>query len=68
METIKVEINVTTSAGRKLMREIEKYPQLAKIEYPLPLGIMDTTYTVDESYDECCEILSEHFKCDVRKL
>ena len=69
METVNVQIDLTTPTGRRLLRELEKHPKVAKIEYPLPAEIAgQKTYTLEESFDECCDILSEHYKCDVRKL
>ena len=69
METINVRINITTPTGRRLLREVEKHPKTAIVEYPLPEGIPEQrTYTVEESYEECCKILSDHYKVDVRKL
>ena len=69
METINVRINITTPTGRRLLREMEKHPKTAIVEYPLPEGLPEQrTYTIEESYDECCKILSDHYKVDVRKL
>jgi len=69
METIKVEINITTPTGRRLLRLMEKHKRVAKIEYPLPDGLLgQKTYTLEESFEECYDILSEHYKCDVRNL
>ena len=69
METVNVQIDLTSPTGRRLLRELEKHLKVAKIEYPLPVEIAgQKTYTLEESFDECCDILSEHYKCDVRKL
>ena|GEM_PF-1147550 len=69
METINVRINITTPTGRRLLREMEKHPKTAIVEYPLPeIKPEQKTYTIEESYEECCKILSDHYKVDVRKL
>ena len=69
METVNVRINITTPTGRRLLREVEKHPKTAIVEYPLPEGISEQkTYTIEESYEECCKILSNHYKVDVSKL
>ena len=69
METITVQIDIDTPTGRRLLRELEKHPRVAKIEYPLPKELAEKkTYTLDEVFEECYDILSEHYKCDVRKL
>ncbi|MDD4968503.1 MAG: hypothetical protein PHT07_03645 [Paludibacter sp.] len=69
METINVQIDISTPTGKRLLREVEKHPRVAKIQYPLPKEIVgQKTYTLEESFEECCDILSEHYKCDVRKL
>jgi len=62
-------INIDSPTGCKLIREIEKHKKVAKIEYPLPEDISEQrTYTIEESYEECCKVLSDHYKVDVRKL
>lgn len=69
METINVRININTPTGRRLLREIEKHPKTAMIEYNLPESKPgEKTYTIEESYEECCKILSDHYNVDVRKL
>lgn len=69
METINVRLNISTPTGRRLLREMEKHPNTAIVEYPLPEGITEQrTFTIEESYEECCKILSDHYKVDVRKL
>ena len=68
MQTINVQIDITSATGRRLLREVENHPKVAKVEYPLPEGISGTTHTHEEVFNECYDILSEHYKCDVRKL
>jgi len=69
METINVQIDISTPTGKRLLREVEKHPRVAKIEYPLPKELEGQRfYTLDEVFEECYDILSEHYKCDVRKL
>ena len=34
MNTVNVQIDISGPAGKKLLREIEKNPDIAKIEYP----------------------------------
>lgn len=69
MDTINVQINIATPTGRRLLKEVERHPRVAKIEYPLAEEIVgQKTYTLEESFDECCDILSKYYKCDVRKL
>ena len=36
MHTATVEIDITRPIGRRLVRELEKYPKVAKVEYSLP--------------------------------
>jgi hypothetical protein len=48
---------------------MEKHPKTVIVDYPLPEGIPEQrTYTIEESFDECCKILSDHYKVDVREL
>ena len=69
MQTIHVQIDISTPAGRRLLREVEQHPKVAKIEYPIPEVIAEQKmYSLDESYNECIAILSEHYGEDVNKL
>ena len=69
MQAINVRIDISTPTGKRLMREVEKHPKTATIEYPLSKEIEGKSkYTVDEVFEECYDILSEHYKCDIRKL
>ena len=67
--TVTAFINVETPEGRKIVSELEKHSELVKIEYPqvdIPEG--EKTYTVNEVFEECFEILSDNYGVDVRKL
>jgi hypothetical protein len=69
METVNVQIDISSPTGRRLVRELQKHPRVAKVVYPLPAEIAgQKTYTHEEVFNECYDILSEHYKCDVRKL
>jgi len=69
MQTINVKINIDSATGRRLLEEVKRHPKVAKVEYPEPEVIgVGKTYTLEESFDECCDILSEHYNCDVKKL
>ncbi len=69
MQTVTVQINIDSPTGRRLLKEVERHPKVAKIEYPASEELSGIkTYTLDESFSECCEILSEQYNCDVRKL
>jgi len=62
-------INVDSSTGRKLVREIQNNNNVAEIEYPLPEGMLNgTASSHDEVWDEIYDKLSEHYGVDVRKL
>jgi len=69
MKTVHAKIRTSTTAGRRLLKEIEKQPDAVKIEKTIPESITgQKTYTLDESFDECCDILSKNYGVDVRKL
>ena len=69
MDTINVQIDISSAVGRKLVREIQKHPKIAKIETSIPESITGRkVYTIDESFNRCCDILSENYGVDVRKL
>ena len=67
--TVIARINVETPAGRKIVQELEKHRKLVKIEYPEIVGLeSEKNHTVDDVFDECIEILSNHYKVDGRKI
>ena len=69
MQKINVKINIASPTGRRLLKEVERHPKVAKIEYPLTAEIEgQKTYTLEESFAECSDILSNHYGCDVQKL
>lgn len=39
MKIITLKINIDTPSGRRLLKEVERYPKVAKVEYPLPEAI-----------------------------
>jgi hypothetical protein len=68
MDEVIARIDVSTPSGRKIVRDLENKKSV-KIEYPLPAGIAgQKTYTLEESYKECIDILSKNYGVDVDKL
>jgi len=64
METVNVKVNVSSVAGRKLMREIEKHPRVVEIETSFPVdinGVPEKTYSVDEAFERLDKRLKEHY-------
>jgi len=61
MNTVNVKIDITSPTGRKLLREIEKHPKAAKIEYPMPDAISGNTYTHDDVWTEIEKKFNEHY-------
>jgi len=69
MESINVQIDISTNTGIKLLREIQKHPKVAVIEYPKPPEIAgQKTYTMEEIEEIAFDILSKNYGIDVRKL
>jgi hypothetical protein len=65
---VTTEIDVATPTGKRIINELEQHKRSVKLNYPILETIIGKTYTVDEVYDECCNILSNYYGCDVRKL
>lgn len=67
MNTVNVQIDITSPTGRRLLREVEKYPEIAKIEYPLPEGMAgQKTYTHEEVWSKVEEKLNDHYGSDLK--
>ncbi|NDV45544.1 hypothetical protein D0T49_00560 [Paludibacter sp. 221] len=54
-------IDISTPAGRKIVRELEKHKKNVKIEYPLPPEISGKTYSEDEVWEMVENRMSEHY-------
>ncbi len=69
MESINVQIDISTNTGIKLLREIQKHPKVAVIEYPKPAEIAgQKTYTLDDAFDQLYDKLSELYGIDMKKI
>ena len=67
MNTVNVQIDISGPAGKKLLREIEKNPDIAKIEYPSSMDISaKKTYTVEEVFSKVEEKLNIHYGSDIK--
>ena len=53
-------IDVSTPTGRRIVRDLEKR-RVVKLEYPLPEGIEDNTYTHEEIWDKVENKLNDHY-------
>jgi len=62
MQTINVKINIDSPTGRRLLKEVERHPKVAKIEYPVHDSITgEKTYTIEEVFSKVEEKLNNHF-------
>lgn len=62
MQTINVKINIDSPTGRRLLKEVERHPKMAKVEYPAPEALAgEKTYTLEESFDQCCDIMNGYY-------
>jgi len=62
MQAIHVQIDISTPTGRRLLKEVERHPRVAKIEYHLPEAIAgQKTYTLDEVFSSVEEKLNNHY-------
>jgi len=59
---VTAKINISTPAGRKIVRELEKHKKLVKITYPLPDFIdVDKIYTQQEFEEKVKEKFNETY-------
>ena len=62
MDKVKVQIDVSTPTGRRLLREVVKHPKTAKVEYPLPVSVSGKKlYTLKEIFTEVEKELNTHY-------
>ncbi|MBN2745520.1 MAG: hypothetical protein JXR34_02255 [Bacteroidales bacterium] len=69
MESINVQIDISTKTGLKLLREIQKHPKVAKVEYEMPEKIAgQKIYSLDEAFDQLYDKLSELYGIDIKNI
>jgi hypothetical protein len=62
METINVKINIATPTGRRLLKEVERHPIVAKIEYPIAEeNVGQKTYSLEEVFSVVEEKMNKHY-------
>ncbi len=66
MNTVTVRVDITKSAGRKLVRELET-KKVAKVEYPLPAEISGTNVvTMDELFQEAEDYMNNYYGTNLK--
>ena len=61
---VTAKINISTHAGQKIVRELEKHMKLVKITYPISLredGKTEQTYSVEEVFKELDTKLKKYY-------
>lgn len=62
MSTIIAEIDTSGPTGRRILRELQSHPRIAKINYPLPKELQgQKLYTVDEAFADLRQRVKQHF-------
>ena len=65
MDTITVEIDVTTPKGRKIVRDLAENRKYVKIQNP---SADETWYDWDSVWEELIEDMSNHYNVDMKSL
>ena len=61
---VTAKIDISTPAGRKIVRELEKHKKLVKVTYPLPLGEdgkTEETFSIEDVFEELDTKLKKHY-------
>ena len=59
---VTAKIDISTPAGRKIVRELEKHKKLVKVTYPIPESIVENkTYTQQEFEDKVKDKFAETY-------
>ena len=69
--TVIAHIDINTTTGRRILRELETHKRVVRLEYPLPAqedGSVQKTYSVQETFDNLYDKLEGHYGVDLRKL
>ena len=61
------QIDMTRPKGRRLVRDLEMHPKVARVDYPLPPEIAGQTWhTEDEVWDMVEKKLSAHYGVEIK--
>jgi hypothetical protein len=69
MNEVIAHIDISTPTDRRIVNELQKHRKSVRMEYLESENIVNVkTYTLEESFDECCDILSKNYGLDVWTL
>lgn len=67
MKTINKQIDRSIPTDRRLQSDVEKYPEVEEIVYPLPKSITGQKwYTIEQVFSQVEEILNNHYGTDLK--
>lgn len=69
--TVNIKINTDTPTGRRLLREVSKYPKVVEIENSESKVIKSVpreTISENEVFEKVWDIMSDHYHVDIRKV
>jgi hypothetical protein len=67
MNTITVKIDIETPTGRRLLREIERHPKVAKVEHEIPAEISgQKTFSHEEIWSKMEKKLNNHYGSNLK--
>ena len=65
MNTVTVEIDISTPKGRKIVRDLAENKRYVKVQNPT---VDETWHDCDSVWEELVEDMSNHYKVDMKKL
>jgi len=66
---VTAKIDISTPAGRKIVKELEKHKKLVKITYPIPDNFAENkTYTQQEFEDKIEDKFTEMYGVDLDEV
>lgn len=67
MNQVIAHIDISTVAGRRLVRELQKHKEVVKVEYPLPEELSgQKVYTVEEVFSKLEKKLNDHYGTNIK--
>lgn len=67
MEIINVQIDISSSTGKRLLREIQKHPKVATIEYPEPEAIAGQQWhTIEDVFSKIENVLNNYYGTNLK--
>ena len=66
MSTVTATIDVSKPTGRRIVRDLDKHSKVVSLNFPLPDGISEKTYTHQEVWSKMEKRMNDFYGSDLK--